>query len=77
MLRNSDNVLHTQMNQPPLQRLVYNGIELIPVEPSTMFQPRHAWHIPGGAIMTTSFLCSLAKQKDVVIKIIDYTKRPL
>jgi len=77
MLRNSNNILHTQASQAPVQRLVYNGIELIPVDPSMMFQPRHAWHIPGGAIMTTSFLCSLAKQKDIVIKIIDYTKRPL
>jgi len=77
MLRNSNNALHTAMNQPPVQRLVYNGIDLIPFERPLSDKPTYKWHIPGGAIMTTGELCDLAKLRNVVVKIIDYTKRPL
>jgi len=77
MLRNSNNILHTQANQAPAQRLVYNGIELIPFTRPLSFKPTYKWHIPGGAIMTTGELIDLAKIRNVIIKIIDYTKRPL
>jgi hypothetical protein len=76
MLKNSNNILHIQVNQPPQQRLVYNGIELIPRTYANK-HPTYRWHIPGGAIMTTGELIDLAKIRNVVIKIIDYTKRPL
>jgi len=56
---------------------VYNGIELIPRDLVLSNKPSHQWHIPGGAIMKTGELIDLAKRKNVVIKIIDYTKRPL
>lgn len=77
MLRNSNNSLHTAMNQPPQQRLVYNGIDLIPVTRPLSNKPTYKWHVPGGAIMTTGELIDLAKIRNVVVKIIDYTKRPL
>jgi hypothetical protein len=76
MLKNSNNILHIQTNQPPQQRLVYNGIDLIPV-PRKSGKPSFNWHIPGGGIMTTGQLIDLAKIRNVIIKIIDYTKRPL
>jgi len=56
---------------------VYNGIELIPFVRALDDRPTYRWHIPGGAIMTTGELIDLAKIRNVVIKIIDYTKRPL
>jgi len=77
MLRNSNNALHAAMSLPPVQRLVYNGIDLIPVTLPLSSKPTYRWHIPGGAIMTTGELIDLAKIRNVVIKIIDYTKRPL
>jgi hypothetical protein len=77
MIRNANNVLHNQLGQPPIQRLVYNGIELIPLVRPLSDKPTYRWHIPGGAIMTTGELIDLAKIRNVVIKIIDYTKRPL
>jgi len=79
MLKNSNNALHTQMNQKLQLRLVYNGIELIPfVRPlSNSDKPTHFWHVPGGTLMTTAALIDLAKIRNVIIKIIDYTKRPL
>jgi len=77
MLRNSNNILHLQTRQPPQQRLVYNGIDLIPVTLPLSSKPTYRWHIPGGAIMTTGELIDLAKIRNVIIKIIDYTKRPL
>ena len=77
MLRNSNNILHAQANRAPVQRLVYNGIELIAFERPMSFKPTYRWHIPGGGIMTTGELIDLAKIRNVIIKIIDYTKRPL
>ena len=77
MLRNSNNILHASMNQPIQQRLVYNGIELIPFTRGLDDKPTYRWHVPGGAIMTTGALIDLAKIRNVIIKIIDYTKRPL
>jgi len=64
-------------SQPPQQRLVYNGIELIPFTRGMGGRPSYRWHIPGGEIMTTGALIDLAKIRNVIIKIIDYTKRPL
>lgn len=77
MLRNSNNVLHRQANQAPTQRLLYNGMELIPLTLPLADRPTYRWHIPGGGIMTTGELIDLAKIRNVIIKIIEYTKRPL
>ena len=71
------NVLTRQSNRAPVQRLLYNGMELIPLTLPRMDKPTYRWHIPGGGIMTTGELMDLAKIRNVVIKIIEYTKRPL
>ena len=76
MLRNSNNILHTQAKRPPAQRLVYNGIELIPYRP-VRNKPTTRWYVPGGTVLTTGQLIDRAKIRNVIIKIIDYTKRPL
>lgn len=77
MIRNSGNIFHRQANSRPTQRLVYNGMELIPFVRALDDRPTYRWHVPGGAIMTTGELIDLAKIRNVIIKIIDYTKRPL
>ena len=71
------NNAYQQVNRAPTQRLLYNGMELIPLTLPCMDKPTYRWHIPGGGIMTTGELIDLAKIRNVIIKIIEYTKRPL
>lgn len=77
MIKNSNNIFHRQANSCPTTRLLYNGMELIPFVRALDDTPTHSWHVPGGEIMTTGALIDLAKLRNVVIKIIDYNKRPL
>ena len=71
------NVLYQQVDRAPTQRLLYNGVELIPLKLPLAHKPTYKWHIPGGGIMTTGELIDLAKIRNVVIKITEYNKRPL
>ena len=51
------------------RRLVYNGMQLIPVHDGTGLSDK--WHLPGGNVASTSDLIRRARRQDVNITVIE------
>ena len=69
MLRDTDNRLHKHTRILRSRRLVYAGVQLIPVHDGTGLSDN--WHLPGGEIASTSELIRRARRRDVNITVVE------